>query len=282
MSKHNGKGNLKTGFWLIGCFVAVFGLQNVFAADAPKKADSTYKTKFAQAEHLAQSSSVEDQKKAVSEWKAMLKDYPNDLAISNNLAATLMKQKKYAEAQDYLESALNADPKIAVVMDNLNDIYAYQAQLAYQSVFKPSEINYPKGKWVALANEVVKTPEKAQLDKAKRDMERVLNQVENWRLAWTSRDVSAYLSFYKSDYHSDKFASHHAWVENRKQSLRRPKYIKIQLKHTKIVPLAKHTFQVSFIQNYHSNRFKDSVKKYLVWQAVGKSWKIIQEKVIYD
>lgn len=282
MSEHIGKGNLKTSFWLVSCFVALLGLQNAFAADAPKKADSTYKAKFAQAEQLAQSSSLKDQQKAVEEWKAMLKVYPNDLAISNNLAATLMKQKKYAEAQNYLESALNADPKIAVVMDNLNDIYAYQAQLAYQSVFKPSEINYPKGKWVALADEAVKTPEKAQLDKAKRDMERVLNRVENWRLAWSSRDVSTYLNFYKSGYHSDKFSSHSAWAENRKHSLRRPKYIKIDLSQTKIVPLANHTFQVSFIQKYRSNRFKDSVKKYLVWQEIGKSWKIIQEKVVYD
>lgn len=278
MSKNIGKGTLKNGILLIGCLVSALFWQAAFAQENSQD----YKTRFMQAEQMAQSGTKEDLQKAVGLWKDMLKDFPNDLAVSNNLAATLMKQKRYAEAQNYLESALNADPKIAVIMANLNDIYAYQAQLAYQSVFKPSEVKYPKGKWVALAGETVKTPEKAQLEKVKQDMQRVLNRVENWRMAWSAKDVKAYLSFYKDDFHSDKFRSHKDWVKNRENSLKRPKYIKIHLKDIKVVPLANHTFQVSFKQSYQSNRFSDSVKKYLVWQEAGNSWKIIQEKVVYD
>lgn len=268
---------MKNGILLIGWLVSVFASQLVFAQES----NQNYKTLFMQAEQMAQSDTVDGAQKAIDLWKAMLKDYPNDLAISNNLAATLMKQKKYAEAQHYLESALNADPKISVIMANLNGIYAYQAQLAYQSVFKPSEIKYPTGKWVALAGETVKTPEKAQMDKVKKDMQRVLNRVENWRMAWSAKDVKAYLSFYTNNYYSDKFSNHKDWVKNRENGLKRPKYIKIQLSNIKIVPLANHTFQVSFEQSYHSNRFKDTVKKYLVWQETGNNWKIIQEKVVY-
>lgn len=278
MSKNIGKGTLKNGILLIGCLVSALFWQAAFAQENSQD----YKTRFMQAEQMAQSGTKEDLQKAVGLWKDMLKDFPNDLAVSNNLAATLMKQKRYAEAQNYLESALNADPKIAVIMANLNDIYAYQAQLAYQSVFKPSEVKYPKGKWVALAGETVKTPEKAQLEKVKQDMQRVLNRVENWRMAWSAKDVKAYLSFYKDDFHSDKFRSHKDWIKNRENSLKRPKYIKIHLKDIKVVPLANHTFQVSFKQSYQSNRFSDAVKKYLVWQEAGNSWKIIQEKVVYD
>ncbi|KDN96666.1 tetratricopeptide repeat protein [Hydrogenovibrio marinus] len=278
MSESIGKGNLKNGFLVFGWMISIFCCQVALAQES----DKDYTARFTQAEQMAQSATKEGADKAIELWKGMLKDYPNDLAVSNNLAATLMKEKKYAEAQNYLESALNADPKIAIIMANLNDIYAYQAQLAYQSVFKPSEINYPKGKWVALTSETVKTPEKAQLEKAKKDMQRVLNRVENWRVAWSSKDVKSYLSFYDDSYHSDKFTNHKDWAKNRENSLKRPKYIKIHLNDVKVVPLANHTFQVSFVQNYDSNRFKDSVKKYLVWQEVGKSWKIIQEKVVYD
>ncbi|MDX1796523.1 MAG: hypothetical protein R3219_07340 [Hydrogenovibrio sp.] len=249
-------------------------------ADVSRASD--YQARFKQAEALAQSNDDKQLEKAALLWKILLKDYPTDLAVANNLAATLMKQKHYSEAQHYLEAALNSDPKIAIVMANLNEIYAYQAQLAYQSVFKPSELSQPKEKWVALAGQTLKTPEKSQLEKAKRDMERVANLVENWRAAWAAQDLKSYLSFYKRDFVAKNFRSHDDWVENRRGSLKRPKYIKITLNGIKVVPLANHTIQVSFTQDYESDRFKDSVHKYLVWQESKTGWKIIQEKVVYE
>ncbi|MGC9386599.1 MAG: L,D-transpeptidase Cds6 family protein [Hydrogenovibrio sp.] len=239
----------------------------------------TYQARFEQAIQASQTGQLDD---AIQSWQTLLKAYPNDLAASNNLAAAYIKQGHYDQAQQVLEAALNADPKIAALRKNLNQIYAYQAQQAYQSVFETDQVERPKGQWILSAGTELKTPEQAQLKQVENHMKRVADLVENWRQAWANQQVAAYLDFYAPDYSSRDYPSHQAWSKSRKRSLTRPAFIRIQLDDVSVVPLTPETIQVTFWQAYQSNTFKDRVRKKLVWQHRGDQWHIVQEDVIYE
>lgn len=241
--------------------------------------EQAYQARFEQAIQASQSGDMDG---AIQLLQGLLKDYPQDLAASNNLAAAYIKQHEYDKAQQVLESALNADPKIAALRKNLNQIYAYQAQQAYQSVFKKSEVDLPQGQWILSAGTELKTPEQAQLALVENNMKRVANRVESWRQAWVEQEVSRYLDYYSPDYTSDNYNNHQAWAKSRDRSLTRPSYIRIQLDDVQVVPLTPQTIQVTFWQTYESNTFKDRVRKKLVWQNQNDQWKIVQENVLYD
>ncbi|MBF6057257.1 MULTISPECIES: tetratricopeptide repeat protein [Thiomicrorhabdus] len=93
--------------------------------------------------------------KAYKIWMDLKRNPTNSLelqrALQNNLAVILMQQRKYDEAERILDQSLQSDKQIATTLDNLNQIYAYQAQKAYKSVFSKSKLVEPKGEWLSYA-----------------------------------------------------------------------------------------------------------------------------------
>lgn len=277
---------LKQFQWSLVIGIALVSMQGVSAetniessSTAPAaSAETAYARQFNQAQQLSESGRYDE---AIALWQKMLQTYPADLAVSNNIAVALMKQKRFDQAQQQLESILHKDPKLGVLWANLNEIYAYQAQQAYQSVFKQENLNLPKGQWILQATNQ-QTPDESALAQIERRMQETLNLVEAWRQAWSDKDVSTYLSYYDASYVPADFPTAEAWRNSRERSLKRPKFIRIQLDELEVLPLTETTMQVRFVQRYESNTFKDQVRKQLVWQQADETWKIVQEKVIYD
>lgn len=69
-------------------------------------------------------------------------------AVDNNLAVVLMKQKQFTQAKKRLDLALKADPQVATTLDNLNQLYAYEAQQTYHKIFNQPPAKKPKGQWL--------------------------------------------------------------------------------------------------------------------------------------
>lgn len=207
---------------------------------------------------------------------------PANLTIGNNLAVAYIRQQRYEQAQQLLETVLNKIPKIATLRNNLQQIYAYQAQLAYQDVFSADGLSLPKGEWILSANYDVDPAEVAALKQVKRDVAEVTKQLEAWRSAWSAQNLPAYLASYQPDYYAEDFQNRQAWEKNRQFSVKGPRYIRVQLEDISVVPVAKNVIQVQFWQAYESNRFKDKVRKKLLWQNSAQGWKIMQEVVIYE
>lgn len=240
--------------------------------------DADYQQKF---EAAKQASEAGASQQAVDLWRELLQQYPDDVAANNNLAVVLMQQKRYDQAQQQLEGVLKADPKLSVLWENLNQLYAVQAQQAYRSVFKKAKVSEPTAKWMA-APQQVPTLDSQTTQMIQANQEKVLNQLENWRAAWAGQKVADYLSFYTADYVAPNYANHKSWAKGRERSLERPKFIRLQLKGIQVQPLGMETVQTRFQQQYESNRFKDTVTKQVVWQLQNDAWQIIQEQVIYD
>lgn len=258
---------------------------SVSANDADKKRLAEQAEEFQQGLTLAQKGSF---KQALKIWNTLGKsdDLVPELkrAIENNVAVIYMKKEQYEQAKKRLDSALQSDPQIAVTLDNLNQIYAYDAQKAYQKIFKDTAVNQPKTKWLYFDVKQASLPTANVITNIKNaDSVRIVkNSIEQWRQAWANQDVKSYLSFYdKDDFIPKNGMSHSIWEKGRYRSLQKPKFIKIFLDDIQLTPISDTMMRSRFLQKYHSDRFKDDVYKVLLWNKKDGVWKIIQEVVMH-
>ncbi len=118
--------------------------------------------------------------------------------------------------------------------------------------------------------------------KRKTDYEIVEEIVNNWKNSWEDKDLEKYFSFYVDNYTSQYFEDHILWKEDRKKRIVDKSDIDIEIENLSI------TFQINddetatatFQQIYSSEQYSDSVKKEIIFQKDGNSWKITAEKLI--
>jgi len=235
---------------------------------------------------LAQNGSLD---KALKVWNR-LKDSGELIpelkrAIENNIAVILIKQNKYADAKKRLDSALQSDAQVAITLDNLNQLYAFDAQKAYQKIFKSTPVTKPKAKWLYFDVKQAQLPNTNVItDERNADSIRIVKKsVEQWRQAWANQNVPDYLSFYdKKTFIPKNGLNYVTWEKSRYRSLQKPKFIKLKFDNVEVSPISDSMVRAQFVQRYHSDRFKDDVKKVLLWQKTNGRWKIIQEVVIIN
>jgi hypothetical protein len=103
----------------------------------------------------------------------------------------------------------------------------------------------------------------------------VVAQLLIWLQAWEGKNVNEYLSFYSTNFRDPK-KSRKEWAEQRRSALNGNSSISIQISDIQMKQNDE-TVEVSFLQNYKSDRVSDVGKKKLIWKNEGNSWKIIQE-----
>lgn len=140
------------------------------------------------------------------------------------------------------------------------------------------------------ANQVVKDLKKAQgitamvllSDKGPPDLKErvdsidvVVSQFLVWLKAWETQEINSYLSFYSNSFEDPK-RSREEWETQRRKAFGRSSHISIEVSDIQMRS-ADDTVEMSFIQNYQSDRISDVGKKILIWKNEGDRWKIIKE-----
>jgi len=205
-------------------------------------------------------------------------------ALQNNIAVVLMKQGRYEEAKNRLDQALKADSQVATTIENLNKLYAYDAQKAYKKIFKDTKVTAPRGELLYFDVKRAELPNKQVITDIRDadDVRLVIKATEEWRQAWSNQDIQAYLSLYSdSEFIPKNGVSFETWKQGRYGSVQGPKFIKVETDNLQVTPISKDMIRVSFYQRYHSDRFKDDIDKVLLWKKTDGQWKIVQEVVIY-
>ncbi len=105
------------------------------------------------------------------------------------------------------------------------------------------------------------------------------NLLQQWRLAWESKDINRYLEFYSKKFNNNK-KDYHAWAKHKRQVFKYTKKIKVAISDLKIFayPGEKDMLSVHFYQHYDGGHFKARSYKQQYWkkEADGK-WRIIYE-----
>jgi hypothetical protein len=100
--------------------------------------------------------------------------------------------------------------------------------------------------------------------------------IHNWVQAWEKKDINTYLSFYSNEFKGSK--NHPgAWEASRQRAFTKHKNISIKLSDIRIQEKSPSKFEVSFFQEYKSDKHIDFGVKELIVEKQGTDWKIIKE-----
>ena len=159
---------------------------------------------------------------AIEVFSAIAADFPGLPESHNNLAVLYASSGDYVKARDALLMAINTHPSYATAHENLGDVYAKMAGLAYDRALQLDTENVSVKAKLALMHDLVsavqqpaqtntvvattaapavavavqETTEPATATASKSDDSAVLTALEAWASAWSAQDVGAYLNAY--------------------------------------------------------------------------------------
>lgn len=106
----------------------------------------------------------------------------------------------------------------------------------------------------------------------------ILTALDNWAAAWSSQDISAYLSHYSDSYVPPGGLSLSQWKAQREKRLTKPKFIKVKISSAKVTTRGDKQAEVSFTQNYQSDTYSDRVGKNILFTMEDDRWLIAKER----
>jgi tetratricopeptide (TPR) repeat protein len=101
--------------------------------------------------------------------------------------------------------------------------------------------------------------------------------VKGWAKAWSARDVDGYLAYYGAGFKVPNGESRTAWEKSRRERIRAPASIKVELSGIKIKQDDETHATVSFRQSYRAGDLAKRTAKSLVLKKGGNKWFIEQE-----
>ena len=134
---------------------------------------------------------------------------------------------------------------------------------------KPVETKPRPGQAPAVKEDKL-APVEADVQKA------VLDAVQDWARAWSSRDVDAYLAWYADSFKTPNGESRGEWQNNRRERIRRPSSIEVEVQDPKVV-MEGDRATVAFRQSYRADGNSMSTSKTLHLKKSGERWLITQE-----
>lgn len=98
-----------------------------------------------------------------------------------------------------------------------------------------------------------------------------------WAGAWAAQLPSSFIAFYTADFKADGFASREAWVDNRRQRITSPDFIKLRLIDFELVEINNAQATTRFTLVYERPGYSDETYKELGLTRVNDSWRISRE-----
>lgn len=105
----------------------------------------------------------------------------------------------------------------------------------------------------------------------------ILQSVNEWAAAWSSKNVKNYLSYYASDFKTPNGESRSDWEASRNERISRPKFIQVGINSAKVQLVDDNHANVTFRQSYKSSGLNVSGNKTLNMVKSGDKWLIQKE-----
>lgn len=251
---------------------------------------------------------------AILVFTALTEDYPELPEPYNNLAVLYAAQGKYDAAKNALEMAIRTHPSYATAHENLGDLYAKMATLAYDKALqldssnktaqtklalikdmmsgqgrrpavtaaakpevKPAAVAVaPVAKPIASSNSPAPTVAPAAAGASAPKAEELAKVVQSWAEAWSAQDVDAYLSHYAPDF-SPSNMSRADWAAQRRERITAPKEISVAASDIRVLNATTNRATVRFKQAYQSDRMKSNSSKTMELGLIDGKWLILRE-----
>lgn len=242
---------------------------------------------------------------AITVFTGLTEDYPELPEPYNNLAVLYASQSKYEAAKNALEMAIRTHPSYATAHENLGDIYAKMASIAYDKALALDSKNATAQTKLALIQDMIegqpRKPAAAKIAAAKPPIKpaqaepapvkpaaantapvnpapadtKIEAAITRWAQAWSARNVDAYLAAYASDFTAEGL-SRSKWEAQRRARITAPKSIEVKISDLKIDQQGD-TASATFRQAYRSDRLSSTVSKTLTLALKNGEWRIVDE-----
>ncbi|ROO28657.1 YybH family protein [Salinisphaera orenii] len=105
----------------------------------------------------------------------------------------------------------------------------------------------------------------------------VRTALDNWAEAWSDQDVQGYLNAYSDNFEPAGDRSRAAWAEARRERVRSPDRIRVELDDIRVTRGADDTVRARFEQHYESEGYSDRERKQVTLEREDGGWRIIRE-----
>lgn len=233
---------------------------------------------------------------AIGVFTALSRDYPELPEPYNNLAVLYAAEGHYEDARDALREAIRTHPSYATAHENLGDIYAKMASVAYDKALSLDKQNRVAQAKLELINNLFSISEDrlAMVNHAAAAAateqpvapvmlgadETVASEIMSWARAWSERNVEDYLSHYADDFVPEAGLSRGAWEALRRKRLTGPRFIEVEIQDIRVTPMDGGRVRSAFLQTYRSDTYSDRTTKVLILEPSGTGWKIAREKAL--
>lgn len=107
----------------------------------------------------------------------------------------------------------------------------------------------------------------------------VRRAIEAWTIAWSKKEVGAYLAAYAKDFQTPGGVSRSAWEQERRSRIAKPGVIQVSIEGLHVTAEAADKATAKFRQHYRSANLKTGSNKVLVLVKRDGKWLIQQERV---
>jgi tetratricopeptide (TPR) repeat protein len=212
---------------------------------------------------------------AIAVFTGLTEDYPELPEPYNNLAVLYASQNKYAAAKNALEMAIRTHPSYATAHENLGDIYAKMASLAYDKALALDSKNAAAQTKLALIQNLIGEQTAKPSPVTAPASKEVEAAVTRWAQAWSARNVDAYIAAYASDFTAED-SNHAEWEAQRRARITGSATIDVKISNLKVEQQAD-IAHASFSQTYRSDRHQSTVRKTLKLALHNGQWRIVGE-----
>lgn len=118
----------------------------------------------------------------------------------------------------------------------------------------------------------------AEVQPAAPATEQIAGAVRSWADAWERQDLPAYLASYSDRFTPAEDMSRSSWQELRRQRLRAPASIRVEIEQLEVAPGEDGRVEARFLQSYSSPSYSDVVRKSLELVEEDGDWRIVAER----
>ena len=238
---------------------------------------------------------------AITVFRRLAEDLPEMPEPHNNLAVLYAGRGDYDRARDALLDAIHTHPSYATAHENLGDVYAKLASVAYDKALRFDGSNASVRSKLSLIDEFLSvasdipasdagpaapgmvSPASAAVSPpppAVPDLDALLPALTAWSRAWSAADVGGYLASYATSFVPPRGLSRAAWERERRIRLTKPRSIEVGLSDVRASFGNPGEADVTFTQTYRSDLYEDEVLKRLRFAWEDGRWKIIAENEV--
>lgn len=113
------------------------------------------------------------------------------------------------------------------------------------------------------------------------DEDEVGEMVENWRMAWSRRDVNAYLGHYSAQFVPASGQSQEQWAAKRRTVIAGRADIQISIRELRMERIDDRSMDVAFLQDYAAGEYRETAQpKILRLHREDSGWRIVSERTL--